>query len=145
MLGRGRGHLAVLSSRSAKVPLAYSSVYAATKYGLRGFAGCLRDDLHRKPVGVSAVFPGPIQGAGMWDDAGITLPRWVPTKAPEDVGNAVVKAIEKDKPEIDVADPLQKFGAWTAAMMPGSAGRIRRLLPVEALAERTAAAQLDKR
>ena len=145
MLERGRGHLVFISSMSGKVPLAYSSVYAATKFGLRGFAGCLRDDLHRTPVGVSAIFPGPIKGAGMWEEAGIELPRWVPTNAPEDVGNAVVKAIEKDKGEIDVADPLQKLGGWMAAVMPGPAARVRRMLPAEALAERTAAAQIDKR
>jgi hypothetical protein len=32
-----------------------------------------------------------------------------------------------------------------AAVMPGPAARVRRLLPAEALAERTAAAQIDKR
>jgi short-subunit dehydrogenase len=98
MLERGRGHLVFISSMSGKVPLAYSSVYAATKYGLRGFAGCLRDDLHRAPVGVSAIFPGPIKGAGMWEEAGIELPRWVPTNSPEAVGAAVVKAIERTSP-----------------------------------------------
>ena len=145
MLERGRGHLVFISSMSGKVPLAYSSVYAATKYGLRGFAGCLRDDLHRTPVGVSAIFPGPIEGAGMWTDAGIDLPRWVPTRSPQDVADAVARAIERDKPEIDVADPIQKLGGWMAAIMPGPAARIRRLLPAEKLAERTAAAQIDKR
>lgn len=145
MLERRSGHIVFISSMSGKVPLAYSSVYAATKYGLRGFAACLRDDLHGTPVGVSAIFPGPIKGAGMWEDAGIELPWWVPTNAPADVGAAVVRAIEKDRPEIDVADPLQKLGAWMAAVMPGPAARVRRLLPAEALAERTAAAQLDKR
>lgn len=145
MLERGRGHIVFISSMSGKVPLAYSSVYAATKYGLRGFAGCLRDDLHRTPVGVSAIFPGPIKGAGMWTDAGIELPRWVPTRSPEDVADAVVRAIEKDVPELDVADPLQKLGGWMAAIMPGAAARVRRLLPAEKLAEQTAAAQVDKR
>jgi short-subunit dehydrogenase len=142
---RGRGHLVYVSSMSGKIPTVRASVYAATKYGLRGFAGALRDDLYDSPIGVSAVFPGPIKGGGMWADAGVELPWWVPTRAPDDVGAAVVKAIEKDKPEVDVADPLQKLGAWIAAGLPGPAARIRRLLPVEKLADETAAAQINKR
>lgn len=145
MLERGRGHLVFVSSMSGKVPTPYASVYAATKYGLRGFAAALNDDLYKTPLGVSAVFPGPIKGGGMWEEAGIELPRWVPTRSPEDVGAAVVKGIETGRPEIDVADPIQKSGAWMAALWPRFAARVRRLFPVEDLAQRTAAAQIDKR
>src|SRR5258705_1288486 len=111
MLERGRGHLVYVSSISGKIPTIRASIYTATKYGLRGFAGGLRDDLHGTPVGVSAVFPGPITGAGMWAKAGVDLPRWVPKRSPEQVAAAVVKGIERDKPELDVADPVQKGGA----------------------------------
>ena len=145
MLERGRGHIVFVSSMSGKIPTSYASVYAASKYGLRGFAGCMREDLHGSPVGVNAVFPGPIEGAGMWKDTGIDLPRWVPTRSPEDVAAAVVKAITKNKAEIDVSDPIQKMGGWMAAIAPGPAARVRRLLPIDELAERTAAAQTDKR
>ena len=34
------------------------SLYSATKFGLRGFALCLRADLARSGVGVSIVAPG---------------------------------------------------------------------------------------
>lgn len=145
MLERAGGHLVYVSSMAGKIPTARASIYAATKYGLRGFAGALRDDLHGAPVGVSCVFPGPIQGAGMWDDAGIELPKWVPTRSPEDVGTAVVTAIEKDKPEVDVADPGQRLGAVLAGLSPRAGARLRRMLPVEELADRTAEAQRVKR
>jgi NADP-dependent 3-hydroxy acid dehydrogenase YdfG len=145
MTDRGRGHLVYVSSMSGKIPTVRASIYTATKYGLRGFAGALRDDIHGSGVGVSTVFPGPITGAGMWTDAGIDLPRWVPKRTPEQVGAAVVKGIETGKPELDVADPTQKIGAVMAALGPRMAARVRRLLPVEELADRTAHAQLDKR
>jgi short-subunit dehydrogenase len=145
MLDRGRGHFVYVSSMSGKIPTIRASIYAATKYGLRGFAGGLRDDLHDTPVGVSAVFPGPITGAGMWEKAGVDLPRWIPKRSPEQVGAAVVKGIERDKPELDVADPVQKSGAIMAALAPSLAARVRRLLPVEDLADRTAEAQRDQR
>jgi short-subunit dehydrogenase len=145
MLERGRGHLVYVSSMSGKVPTARASIYAATKYGLRGFAGALRDDLHETPVGVSVVFPGPISEGGMWNDAGMETPKGLPKRYPADVAAAVIKGIERNKAEIDVADPLQKIGAAMAALTPHSAARIRRLLGIEKIADATAAQQQDKR
>jgi uncharacterized protein len=40
MAGRGQGHLVFISSIGGKVPVSRLSIYAATKYGLRGFAAC---------------------------------------------------------------------------------------------------------
>jgi short-subunit dehydrogenase len=145
MTERGRGQLVYVSSMSGKIPTVRASIYAATKYGLRGFAGALRDDLHGTNVGVSTVFPGPIQGGGMWDDAGIELPWWVPTKSPEDVGSAVVKAIEANRPEIAVADPGQRAAAVLENVSARAGAWLRRRLPVEELADRTADAQVEKR
>ena len=145
MATRGRGHLVYVSSMSGKIPTVRASVYAATKYGLRGFAGALRDDLHGTQIGVSTVFPGPIQGGGMWDDAGIELPWWVPTKSPGDVGAAVVKAIESNKPELAVADPGQRMAAVLENVSVRAGAWLRRRLPVEELADRTAEAQRVKR
>ena len=52
-----------------------SAVYSATKFGLRGFASGLREDLHGTGVGVTVVFPGFVSGAGMFAEAGVKLPR----------------------------------------------------------------------
>jgi short-subunit dehydrogenase len=145
MTERGHGHLVYISSMSGKLPTVRASIYGATKYGLRGFAGGLRDDLHGTPIGVSTVFPGPIQGAGMWDDAGIQLPWWVPTKSPDDVGAAVVKAIESNRAEIAVADPGQRAAAVLENASARAGAWLRRRLPVEELADRTAEAQKVKR
>ena len=145
MSARGRGHLLFVSSMSGKIPTVRASVYSATKYGLRGFAGALLDDLQGTGIGVSVVFPGPIRDGGMWKDAGIELPRWVPKRYPHQVGAAVVKGIETGKPELDVADPTQKLGALMAAVTPRFAARVRGMLPVEELADRTAEAQRGKR
>jgi short-subunit dehydrogenase len=145
MTERGGGHLVYVSSMSGKIPTVRASVYAATKYGLRGFAGALRDDLHGSGVGVSTVFPGPIQGAGMWDEAGMKLPWWVPTKSPEAVGAAVVKAIETNRPELAVADPGQRMAAVLENASARTGAWLRRRLPVEKLADEIAERQLDKR
>ena len=145
MRERGRGHLVYVSSMSGKVPTVRASIYGATKFGLRGFGSGMRDDLHGSGIGVSTIFPGPIEGAGMWDDAGIELPRWVPTKSPEDVGAAVVKALDTNRAEIAVADPGQRMAAVLENASARAGAWIRRRLPVEELADRTAEAQKVKR
>ncbi len=50
MVERRRGHLVFISSLSGKAASPASSVYSATKFGLRGFALGLREDLrpHRR-------------------------------------------------------------------------------------------------
>src|SRR6185436_4591014 len=83
MVARGGGHIVYVSSLSGKAGTARSSVYAATKFGLRGFAQSLREDLRPQGVGVSTVFPGFIRDAGMFHDSGAKLPGYVGTKTPE--------------------------------------------------------------
>ncbi len=58
MLERGSGHMVFVSSLSGKSATPLSSVYNATKFGLRGFALGLRADLDPLGIGVSIVSPG---------------------------------------------------------------------------------------
>ncbi len=53
MVARGRGHLVYVSSLAGKVASPGSSMYAATKFGLRGFSFGLRQDLDGSGVGTS--------------------------------------------------------------------------------------------
>ena len=75
MIDRGHGHLVFISSLSGKVASPASSIYSATKFGLRGFALGLREDLAPHGVGVSVVLPGFIRDAGMFAEAAVKLPR----------------------------------------------------------------------
>src|SRR4051794_38950958 len=94
MLERGSGHLVFISSLSGKVATARSALYSATKFGLRGFAAGLREDLHGSGVGVTTVFPGFISDAGLFAEAKVDLPPGVGTRSPEQVAEAVVRGIE---------------------------------------------------
>jgi short-subunit dehydrogenase len=106
MVERGSGHLVFVSSLSGKVASPRSSVYNATKFGLRGFAFGLRTDLGPRGVGVSVVAPGFVREAGMFAEAGAKPPPGMGTTTPEKVGEATAKAIEHNKLEVVVA-PLQ--------------------------------------
>ena len=74
MVARGAGHLVFVSSLSGRTAAPHSSLYSATKFGLRGFALSLRQDLAQHGVGVSCVLPGFVRDAGMFADSGASLP-----------------------------------------------------------------------
>jgi uncharacterized protein len=145
MIERGRGHLVFISSLSGKGTSPASSVYSATKFGLRGFALGLREDLRTHGVGVSVVLPGFIRDAGMFADADVKLPRGVGTRAPQDVAAAVLRAIEHDRAEIDVAPLGLRLGASTASVAPELAAAISRRLGSVRVASDLAEGQRGKR
>jgi short-subunit dehydrogenase len=145
MVGRGSGHLVFISSLSGKVATPGSCVYSATKFGLRGFAQGLREDLHPLGVGVSAVFPGFVRDAGMFHDANVKLPPFVGTTTPEAVADAVVRAIERDRAEIDVAPLGLRAGVKAATLVPDVAATVNRRLGARRVADAMDAGQRVKR
>ena len=145
MIERRRGHMVFVSSLAGKVASPASSIYSATKFGLRGFALGLREDLRPHGIGVSVVLPGFIRDAGMFAEAGIDLPRGVGTRPPEDVATAVVRAIERDRAEVEVAPVGLRLGANFAAVAPGVAARVSRRMGGDRIATDLAHGQRDKR
>jgi short-subunit dehydrogenase len=143
MIERGEGHLVFLSSISGKAATARASLYAATKFGLRGFALCLRDDLRASGVGVSVVSPGAIRDAGMFADSGAGMPM-VGTGTPDQVGAAVVRAIEHNRAEITVAPLRQRLLSRIAINAPELSSRVAGDLAAK-VADDIAAGQTDKR
>lgn len=131
MVDAGSGHLVFVASLSGKAASPRSSVYNATKFGLRGFALGLRADLNPRGIGVSIVSPGFIREAGMFADAGAKPPPGMGTSTPGQVAAATVKAIERNKAELTVATPLLRAASHFALMSPalsvraqsGSAGQ----------------------
>jgi len=145
MIERRRGHLVFVSSLSGKAAAPNSSLYSATKFGLRGFALGLRQDLAPQGVGVSCVYPGFVRGAGMFADSGATLPPGVGTSSPQEVAAGVVRAIERDRAEIDVAPLGLKSGVRLAAVAPTVTARVQKRLGSFKLSEAIGAGQRDKR
>jgi short-subunit dehydrogenase len=128
MVERGRGQLVFMGSLQAKAAVPAGSMYSAAKFGLRGYALSLRADLHGTGVGVTIVNPGFVRDAGMFHDAGVQLPPGVGTRSPADVARAVVRAIERDPAEIDVAPLPLLVGSAAAGLAPGIAERVSRRL-----------------
>lgn len=145
MLERGRGHLVFVSSLSGKAASPRSGLYSATKFGLRGFAAGVREDVEPLGIGVTVVFPGFVSGAGLFAEAGVKLPPWVGTRTPEQVGAAVVRAIEDERAEVDVAPLGLRMGTRLAALAPVTVARVQRRLGAERIAEALARGQRHKR
>ena len=128
MVSRGRGQLVFISSLSGKSAQPASSLYSATKFGLRGFGLALREDLRGTGVSASVVAPGFIRDSGMFVRTGVKLPPGVGTRTPQDVAAAVIRAIEHDRAEIDVAPLGLRLGSAIASVAPGPAGWVSRKL-----------------
>jgi len=145
MVERGRGHLLFMSSLAGKAATPATSLYNATKYGLRGFASALRADLRASGVGVSAVFPGFIRDAGMFAEADVKLPPGVGTRSPEHVAQAVLAAIERNRGEVDVAPLPLRVSAAFAGLAPELAAALARRLGSEEISRQMEAGQRTKR
>ena len=141
MVERGDGQLVFVSSLSGKAASPGSSIYSATKFGLRGFALGLREDLAGTGVGASVVLPGFISGEGMFAKSGAKLPPLVGMKPPEAVADAVVEAIENDRAEISVAPLALRAGTALAALFPGPVNALQRRLGARRIAEQMATGQ----
>jgi uncharacterized protein len=124
MAARGSGQIVFVSSLQGKSASPLSSVYTATKFGLRGFSLSLRLDMADHGVGVSCVSPGFVRDAGMFADSGAPLPPGVRTVPPEAVAEAIVRAIERNRAEVDAAPLALRAGARFAGLAPVLAGSV---------------------
>lgn len=122
---RGEGHLVFVASLAGKAANPRSSVYNASKFGLRGFALGLRLDLARNGVGVSVVSPGFIREAGMFAASGAKPPPGLGTSTPAEVANAVVRAVERNKVEVAVAPLRQRALAHVGMAAPALSVRMQ--------------------
>jgi short-subunit dehydrogenase len=126
MTGAGRGHLAFVGSMSGKAATPCSSLYTASKFGLRGFAHALRLDLRSAGVGVSLIQPGFVSEVGMFARTGAPLPRGARTVTSDQVAAAVIRAIERDRGEINIAPIKLRLKCALSVQFPAAAAWLQR-------------------
>ena len=119
MIERRRGHIVNIASMAGKVSVPYNAVYASSKHAVVGFSWSLREELKPFGIGVSAVCPTFVSEAGMYVQwAEERPPRATSTVTPDDVADATVKAIEKNRAEILVVPGLGKVADVLHAISP---------------------------
>jgi len=119
MLERKSGHLVFMSSIAGKLPSGGETIYNATKFGVRGFALALREELWGTGVGVSVISPTFVSEAGMWAVTGLKPNPIAGEVSPEQVADAVWTSIIKNKREIDVVPIQLRTVLKLQALTPG--------------------------
>ena len=118
MIARGSGHVLMMSSLGGKKGSPYSATYASTKAALVQWTSAVREELRGKGVGVSVVCPGFVSETGMFAELGKRAPRLAGESSPQQVADAVVRAIEEDLFEIVVNPGPTWLMAITDAISP---------------------------
>lgn len=133
MIERKSGHVVSMASLAGKAGPAFQESYAATKAGLVAFTSSLRATYRNTGVSGSVIVPGFVE-AGIYErlknQSGCAAPALLGSSRPEKVARAVVKAIEKNLPEV-IVNPLPvrplfaltalfpTFGEWAVNMTGG--------------------------
>ena len=124
MIERRTGHIINMASMAGYVATPTYTVYAASKYGLRGFTEALRREVRVWGVHVSAIFPGGVDSKEFAEKAGvqkrktgITTPKWLKLSL-EDVAQAVYRVAQRRSGMV-VLPWLMRFSILTNNWFPG--------------------------
>ena len=74
MKQKKKGSLIFINSVAGKKGYAYSAAYVASKFGLRGLAESLREELREDSIKVVSIYPGAVD-TPFWDDIQSDFPR----------------------------------------------------------------------
>ena len=74
MKRRKKGTLVFMNSVAGKKGYPYSAAYVASKYGMRGLADSLREELREDNIKVISIHPGAVD-TPFWDGAGVNFSR----------------------------------------------------------------------
>lgn len=122
MIERHSGHIVNMSSIAGLVATPTYSVYAASKFGIRGFTEALRREVNVYGIHVSGIYPGGTL-TEFTDHAGIkrktkkTTPAALRLKA-DDVARGVLSLVKRPRRMLVLPWPML-LGAWTNALFPG--------------------------
>jgi short-subunit dehydrogenase len=134
MLERGSGHIVNMSSLAGKAGPAFQEPYAATKSGLIAFTMALRETYFCSGISASVICPGFVEAgiyARLKEKSGCSAPVLLGTSRPEKIGKAVIRAIQKDIPQVIInpypvrpllalSEMSPRLGAWITRTMGGS-------------------------
>jgi short-subunit dehydrogenase len=127
MMERRSGHIINMSSVAGLIPVPTYSVYAATKYGLRGFTEALRRELRPMGIQVSGIYPSGVKTEfrgrrGTTRGSRIRTPDSLRMNA-EYVAQAVLSLIRRPRRAL-VIPGMMRLAAGMNAVFPGLADRV---------------------
>ncbi len=102
---QGSGHLVLIASLAGMVPLPGESIYAASKFAVRGFAHSIAHELAGTHIAVSVVCPDSTRTRMLEieaGDAGSSLSFSSPALEPAEVARAIIGALRRPRLEVTV-------------------------------------------
>jgi short-subunit dehydrogenase len=95
MIESGSGHIINMASIASLVAMPTYSIYAATKFAVRGFTDALRREVRGRGIHVSGIYPGSVETefdlhTGVKRKTGFHTPRML-TLSADDVAREIVK------------------------------------------------------
>ena len=122
MLAAGGGHIVNMGSSLGRIFTRPSSAaYSATKAAIAAYTQVLQLELEGTPVGTTLVRPGTIAGTEFFQKQvpSTVMPRaadFLPPLSPPEVARAIVRAIQRRKPVLDIPGYLPPLYLFYALM-----------------------------
>ena len=123
MIERKKGFIGFIGSVGGHVALPAGSVYSASKFGLRGFAGALRREVKEHGINVSVISPGFVATQLTQDVHAVTERLGIPMVSADRVAKVIADAIKRPRREIIVPGYYRVF-AWLERNLPFLVDRI---------------------
>lgn len=121
MMARRAGHIINMASMAGLAATPTYTVYAASKFGLRGFTEALRRELAVYGIHVSAIYPGGVrtefrERSGLKRKTGRTTPAWLRLEA-DDVARAVFGIVKRPRRGL-ILPWAWHFSLWVNQLFP---------------------------
>lgn len=121
MIKRGKGYIINVASVAGLVGMPTYSVYAATKFGMRGFNEALRRELHPWGIHVSIIYPGGVetefsQHTGVKRKTGFSTPTRLRLSA-DDVAKAAFRLTKYPRRQV-ILPGFMAGVLWANALFP---------------------------
>ena len=130
MIQNKGGHIINIDSVAGFIGIPTYSVYAASKFGLRGFNEALRREVGVYGIKVSSVYPGSVdtefaENAGIERKSSIKTPAWLQLNAHQ-VGRSIINLIQHPKNQV-IIPGYMTYAVWINQVFPGFVDQIMRI------------------
>lgn len=127
MIERRSGHIVNMCSIAGLVASPTYSIYAASKFAIRGFSESVRREVSVYGVEVSVIYPGGVKTefsdhAGAIRKTGVTTPGFL-RLSPEDVAHTVLNVVRRPRRSVIIPWPML-LAVWFNSLFPGIADRV---------------------
>lgn len=125
MISRRTGHILLINSIQAKLPVPFRSNYAASKHAVQAFFDCLRAEVEEFGITVSTINHTFISSSTTTEETQRPLWSWLYTKKPlgvtvDEAVTEIVKTLNNRKREVLIAPSLPKMAVYARSLFPNT-------------------------